>query len=184
MEKLFKLKENGTNVRTEIVAGVTTFLAMAYILAVNPSILSAAGMPSDAIFAATSISAAFATLIMAFFANYPVVLASGMGLNAYFAFSVVPQLASQGITDPWKVALTAILFGLWSTRCPRTSSSAFRQVSVCSLLLSVSRVPALLPPTRSRLSARPARRLFHRQLSLSSATSLLPNSFSRWSASS
>ena len=110
LEKLFKLKENGTNVRTEIVAGVTTFLAMAYILAVNPSILSAAGMPSDAIFAATSISAAFATLIMAFFANYPVVLASGMGLNAYFAFSVVPQLASQGITDPWKVALTAILF--------------------------------------------------------------------------
>ena len=110
MEKLFKLKENGTNVRTEIVAGVTTFLAMAYILAVNPSILSAAGMPSEAIFAATSISAAFATLIMAFFANYPVVLASGMGLNAYFAFSVVPQLASQGVTDPWKVALTAILF--------------------------------------------------------------------------
>ena len=110
LEKLFKLKENGTNVRTDIVAGVTTFLAMAYILAVNPSILSAAGMPSDAIFAATSISAAFATLIMAFFANYPVVLASGMGLNAYFAFSVVPQLASQGITDPWKVALTAILF--------------------------------------------------------------------------
>ena len=83
---------------------------MAYILAVNPSILSAAGMPSEAIFAATSISAAFATLIMAFFANYPVVLASGMGLNAYFAFSVVPQLASQGVTDPWKVALTAILF--------------------------------------------------------------------------
>ena len=110
LEKLFKLKENGTNVRTEIVAGVTTFLAMAYILAVNPSILSAAGMPSDAIFAATSISAAFATLIMAFFANYPVVLASGMGLNAYFAYSVVPQLAGQGVTDPWKVALTAILF--------------------------------------------------------------------------
>ena len=110
MEKLFKLKENGTTVRTEIVAGITTFLAMAYILAVNPNILSAAGMPNDAIFAATAISAAFATLIMAFFANYPVVLASGMGLNAYFAFSVVPQLAEQGITDPWKIALTAILF--------------------------------------------------------------------------
>ena len=110
MEKLFKLKENGTTVRTEIVAGITTFLAMAYILAVNPNILSAAGMPNDAIFAATAISAAFATLIMAFFANYPVVLASGMGLNAYFAFSVVPQLAEQGITDPWRVALTAILF--------------------------------------------------------------------------
>ena len=110
LEKLFKLKENGTTVRTEIVAGITTFLAMAYILAVNPNILSAAGMPNDAIFAATAISAAFATLIMAFFANYPVVLASGMGLNAYFAFSVVPQLAEQGITDPWRVALTAILF--------------------------------------------------------------------------
>lgn len=110
MEKLFKIKENGTTVRTEIVAGITTFLAMAYILAVNPNILSAAGMPNDAIFAATAISAAFATLIMAFFANYPVVLASGMGLNAYFAFSVVPQLAEQGITDPWRVALTAILF--------------------------------------------------------------------------
>ena len=110
LEKLFKLKQNGTNVRTEVVAGITTFLAMAYILAVNPNILSAAGMPSDAIFAATAISAAFATLIMAFYANYPVVLASGMGLNAYFAFTVVPQLASQGITDPWKVALTAILF--------------------------------------------------------------------------
>ena len=94
MEKLFKLKENGTNVRTEIVAGVTTFLAMAYILAVNPSILSAAGMPSDAIFAATSISAAFATLIMAFFANYPVVLASGMGLNAYF------DSGQQGAQEP------------------------------------------------------------------------------------
>ena len=110
MEKIFKLKENGTTVKTEMIAGLTTFLSMAYILAVNPSILSAAGMPSEAIFAATAISAAFATLVMAFFANYPVVLASGMGLNAYFAFSVVPQLAEQGITDGWKVALTAILF--------------------------------------------------------------------------
>ena len=109
MEKLFKLKENHTTVRTEIIAGLTTFLAMAYILAVNPSILSASGMPSQAIFAATAISAAFATLVMAFFANYPVVLASGMGLNAYFAFSVVPQLSAQGIKDPWQVALTAIL---------------------------------------------------------------------------
>lgn len=109
MEKIFKLKENGTNVKTEIIAGITTFLAMAYILAVNPNILSAAGMPWGAIFAATSVSAAFATLIMAFFANYPVALASGMGLNAYFAYTVVPQLAEQGITNPWQVALTAIL---------------------------------------------------------------------------
>ena len=109
MEKLFKLKQNGTTIRRELVGGLTTFLAMAYILAVNPTILSAAGMPSQAIFAATAVSAAFATMIMAFFANYPVVLASGMGLNAYFAYSVVPQLAEQGVTDPWKVALTAIL---------------------------------------------------------------------------
>ena len=109
MEKLFKLKENGTTVRTEIIAGVTTFLAMAYILAVNPSILSAAGMDQSAVFAATAVSAAFATLIMAFFANYPVALASGMGLNAYFAYTVVPQLEEQGITNPWQVALTAIL---------------------------------------------------------------------------
>lgn len=98
MEKLFKLKENGTAVKTEVVAGVTTFLAMAYILAVNPSMLGAAGMDSSAVFAATAVSAAFATLFMAFFANYPVALASGMGLNAYFAYTVVPQLASQGIT--------------------------------------------------------------------------------------
>lgn len=109
MEKLFKLKENGTNVKTEIIAGVTTFLAMAYILAVNPSILSATGMDQSAVFAATAISATFATLIMAFFANYPVVLASGMGLNAYFAYTVVPSLQEQGITNPWEVALTAIL---------------------------------------------------------------------------
>ena len=109
MEKLFKLKENGTTVKTEVVAGITTFLAMAYILAVNPSMLSAAGMDSSAVFAATAVSAAFATLIMAFFANYPVALASGMGLNAYFAYTVVPQLAAQGITNPWQVALTAIL---------------------------------------------------------------------------
>ena len=107
---IFKLKQNNTTVRTEIIAGLTTFLAMAYILAVNPSLLSQAGMPASAVFAATAISAAFATLIMAFFANYPVALASGMGLNAYFAYSVVPQLAEQGITDPWRVALTAILF--------------------------------------------------------------------------
>lgn len=109
MEKLFKLKAHGTTVRRELLGGLTTFLAMAYILAVNPSILSASGMPQQAVFAATAVSAAFATLVMAFFANYPIVLASGMGLNAYFAYSVVPQLAEQGITEPWRVALTAIL---------------------------------------------------------------------------
>lgn len=109
MEKLFKLKEHGTDVRTEVIAGITTFLSMAYILAVNPSMLAAAGMNQGAVFTATAVSAAFATLLMAFLANYPVALASGMGLNAYFAYSVCPMLAEQGITDPWQVALTAIL---------------------------------------------------------------------------
>lgn len=109
MEKFFKLKENGTTVRTEVIAGITTFLAMAYILAVNPSMLAAAGMDQGAVFTATAVSAAFATLIMGVFANYPVALASGMGLNAYFAYVVVPSIAEQGINEPWKIALTAVL---------------------------------------------------------------------------
>ena len=109
MDRLFKLKENNTTVKNELIGGVTTFLSMAYILAVNPSILANAGMPQQAVFAATAVSAAFATLVMSIYANYPVVLASGMGLNAYFAYSVVPQIAQQGIKDPWHVALTAIL---------------------------------------------------------------------------
>ena len=94
MENLFKLKERGTTVRTEVIAGVTTFLAMAYILAVNPSYLEAAGMNKAAVFSATAISAAIATLCMAFFANYPVALASGMGLNAFFAFTVCGRYGS------------------------------------------------------------------------------------------
>lgn len=112
MEKLlalFKLKEHGTDVKTEVIAGITTFLSMAYILAVNPSMLAAAGMDQGAVFTATAVSAAIATIIMGVFANYPVALASGMGLNAYFAYTVVPMVAGMGITDPWKVALTAIL---------------------------------------------------------------------------
>ena len=109
MEKFFKLKEHGTDARTEVTAGITTFLAMVYILAVNPSILSATGMDSSAVFTATAISAAFATLIMAFYANYPVALASGMGLNVYFAFSVCSPMARDGIQDPWKIALAAVL---------------------------------------------------------------------------
>ena len=105
MEKLFKLKEHGTNVKTEIIAGITTFLAMAYILAVNPSYLGAIpGASPAAIFMATAVSAAIATLCMAFFANYPVALASGMGLNAFFAFTVC---GSMGYS--FQVALTAIL---------------------------------------------------------------------------
>ena len=96
MEKLlalFKLKEHGTDVKTEVIAGITTFLSMAYILAVNPSMLAAAGMDQGAVFTATAVSAAIATIIMGVFANYPVALASGMGLNAYFAYTVVPMVA-------------------------------------------------------------------------------------------
>lgn len=109
MEKLFKLKEHGTDVRTEIVAGATTFLSMVYILAVNPGMLADAGMDSASVFTATAVSAAIATLFMAFFANYPIALASGMGLNAYFAYSVCIPMMQQGITDPWKIALAAVL---------------------------------------------------------------------------
>lgn len=105
MEKLFKLKENGTNVKTEIIAGITTFLAMSYILAVNPSYLGAIpGANPAAIFMATALSAAIATLCMAFMANYPVALASGMGLNAFFAFTVCGTMGYS-----YQVALTAIL---------------------------------------------------------------------------
>jgi AGZA family xanthine/uracil permease-like MFS transporter len=109
MEKFFQLKEHNTDVRTEVIAGITTFLSMVYILAVNPSILSASGMDPAAIFTATAVSAAFASIFMAVFANYPVALASGMGLNAYFAYSICIPMAEAGIQDPWKIALTAVL---------------------------------------------------------------------------
>lgn len=109
MERLFKLKENGTTVRTEIIAGFTTFLSMVYILAVNPAMLADAGMEAGAVFTATAVSAVVATLCMAFFTNYPVALASGMGLNAYFTYSVCVPMAEAGINDPWRIALTAVL---------------------------------------------------------------------------
>ena len=108
MEKLFKLKEHNTTVKTEVMAGITTFLTMAYILAVNPNMLSASGMDSGAVFTATALASALATFIMAFWANYPIALSAGMGLNAYFAYTVcLGQL--QGIDDPWKIALAAVL---------------------------------------------------------------------------
>lgn len=103
LEKLFRLKENKTDVKTEIVAGITTFMTMAYILAVNPDILSSAGMDRGAVFTATALAALFATLLMALFANYPFVLAPGMGLNAYFAYTVVQQMGYS-----WEVALAAV----------------------------------------------------------------------------
>ncbi len=102
-EKLFKLSENRTNIRTEIVAGLTTFMTMAYILFLNPSILSATGMDKNAIFFATAISAAFVTIAMGLVVNFPIALAPGMGLNALFA-----TVALAGVGMPWKVALGAV----------------------------------------------------------------------------
>lgn len=104
LEKLFHLRENKTNAKTEILAGVTSFMTMAYILAVNPSILSAAGMDHGAVFTATAVASFIGTLCMALFANYPFALAPGMGLNAYFAYTVV-----LGMGYSWQVALTAVL---------------------------------------------------------------------------
>ena len=104
MEKFFKLQERGTTVSKELVGGITTFLAMAYILAVNPSILSASGMSWGAVFTATALSAAIATLVMAFCANLPVALAPGLGLNAFFTYTVV-----LGMGCSYQLALTAVL---------------------------------------------------------------------------
>lgn len=103
LEKLFKLKENNTDIRTEVVAGVTTFMTMAYILAVNPSILSASGMDSQAILMATALASFIGTLAMALLANYPFALAPGLGLNAYFAYTVC---GSMGYS--WQIALLAV----------------------------------------------------------------------------
>lgn len=103
LEKFFKLKENGTNVRTEVVAGVTTFMTMAYILAVNPSILSASGMDAQAVLIATAIASFIGTICMALLANYPFALAPGLGLNAYFAYTVC---GSMGYS--WQIALFAV----------------------------------------------------------------------------
>ena len=104
LEKVFKLKKNGTDVKTEIVAGLTTFMAMAYILAVNPSILSASGMDANAVLIATALASFIGTLCMAFMANYPFALAPGLGLNAYFAYTVC---GSMGYS--WQFALFAVL---------------------------------------------------------------------------
>ena len=103
LDKFFKIKENNSTLRTEIIAGITTFMTMVYILAVNPSILSAAGMDKDAVFTATAISSIIATLVMALVAKLPFALAPGMGLNAFFAFTVV-----LGMGYSWQFALTAV----------------------------------------------------------------------------
>ena len=103
LERYFQLSAHGTTVKTEMLAGLTTFLTMAYIIFVNPDILSAAGMPRDAVFVATCLAAALGSAIMGLYANYPIALAPGMGLNAYFAFAVVKGM---GVT--WQVALGAV----------------------------------------------------------------------------
>ncbi len=103
LEKLFKLSENKTNVRTEVIAGVTTFLTMAYIIFVNPAILSETGMDRGAVFVATCLAAAIGCFIMGFVANYPIAQAPGMGLNAFFTYSVV-----FGMGYTWQVALAAV----------------------------------------------------------------------------
>ena len=103
LEKYFKLSEHNTNVKTEVVAGITTFMTMGYIIMVNPGILSATGMDFGALITATCLSTAFATIFMAFYANYPFALAPGMGLNAFFAFGVV-----LGMGISWEAALAAV----------------------------------------------------------------------------
>ena len=103
LEKFFKLKENKTDVKTEMMAGITTFMTMAYILAVNPNILSAAGMDAHAVLIATALAAFVGTAMMALFANYPFALAPGMGLNAYFAYTVVLNMGYS-----WQIALMAV----------------------------------------------------------------------------
>ena len=104
MEKYFQFEELGTNYRREIIGGITTFLAMAYILAVNPNMLEGAGMDKGAVFTATALAAAIGSIFMGLIARFPIALAPGMGLNAFFTFSVVI-----GMKIPWETALTGVL---------------------------------------------------------------------------
>src|ERR1700681_209355 len=103
LERLFHLTENQTTVRRELLGGLTTFMAMAYVVVVNPRILGEAGMPVEGVLFATCISAAFATLVMGLWANYPIALAPGMSLNAYFTYSIV---LGRGV--PWQTALGVV----------------------------------------------------------------------------
>lgn len=118
LDKLFKLKEHNTTVKTEVIAGITTFLTMAYIIFVNPNMLAAAGMDEGAVFVATCLAAAIGCFIMGFWANYPVALAPGMGLNAFFSFTVVGQMGYS-----WQVALGAVFLS-----------------GICFFLLSIFRI--------------------------------------------
>lgn len=106
LERVFKLQAHNTTVKTEVVAGFTTFLTMVYIVFVNPQILSAAGMDTKAVFAVTCLIAAFGSVFMGLFANLPIALAPAMGLNAFYAFVVVG-----GMHHPWPVAMGAVFWG-------------------------------------------------------------------------
>lgn len=127
LEKMFKLKENNTTAKTEVIAGITTFMTMAYILAVNPNLLSRAGMDPTAVLIATCLASFIGTFAMALLANYPFALAPGMGLNAYFAFTVCGNMGYS-----WKVALMAVsskvlsLLSFLLPMCVRQFSMPFR----------------------------------------------------------
>jgi adenine/guanine/hypoxanthine permease len=105
LDRYFKLKENHTSVKQELLAGVTTFVTMAYLVVVNPQILSQAGMPADGVVFATCLSSAVATLVRGLYANYPIALAPGMSLNAYFTYSVCLAMHV-----PWRAALAVVFF--------------------------------------------------------------------------
>lgn len=116
MDRFFAFKEKGTNIRREVLAGLTTFLTMVYIVVVNPAVLEKSGMDFGAVFVATVLASAISTLIMGIFANYPIAIAPGMGLNAYFAFSVVGHSRIG-----WEVAMGAVLvagFCFWPCLSP------------------------------------------------------------------
>lgn len=120
-ERRFKLKENGTDVRTEIMAGITTFMTMSYILAVNPAILGDAGMDKGGVFTATVLASVIATLLMAFLANLPFALSAGMGLNAFFTYTVVMQMGkSLGIRINSSIFRRCNLYGSLTNRCKRS----------------------------------------------------------------
>ncbi|MDU7865713.1 MAG: NCS2 family permease, partial [Pantoea sp.] len=106
LQRIFKLQEHGTTVRTEVIAGMTTFLTMVYIVFVNPQILGVAGMDTQAVFVTTCLIAAFGSILMGLFANLPVALAPAMGLNAFFAFVVVGAMGYS-----WQVGMGAIFWG-------------------------------------------------------------------------
>src|SRR5215216_2411499 len=157
LDRYFRLTQHGTDVRTETVAGVTTFLTMVYIVFVNPTILANAGMDKGAVFVATCIAAAVSTAVMALYANYPIALAPGMGLNAFFAFTVV--LAHK---YTWQQALAAVfcsgvLFFLISifrireyviNSIPRNLNSPSPPASACSSASLRWRKPRSLSPIR------------------------------------